>query len=116
MSSQSRDSLQQQQPGQAGCLGLVARLTWLAGGNFVLLVLMALIVHKKAFSSLDLVFWAVVAASLFVCFADIKWLHGARADSEPATMKDWASYARLLLIIAGGAWVVAHALLLVLHR
>jgi len=70
MPSQSRDTVPQpKQPGQAGCLGVIARLTWLAGGNFVLLVLMALIVQERAFSSLDIVFWAVVAASLFISFA-----------------------------------------------
>jgi hypothetical protein len=83
----------------------------------VLLILLAFIVQQKtAFSSLDIVFWAVVAALLFIRFADIRWLHGTGSESEPATMKDWAKYARLLFVLAGGAWVALHALLLLLRR
>jgi len=107
---------QPQQPGEAGCLGIIARLVWLAGGNFALLIIMALIVQKRTFSYLDIAFWAVVAALLFIRFADVKWLHGTGSDSGPATMKDWASYARLLLVIAGGVWAATHALLLLLRR
>ncbi len=118
MPSQSRDTVPQpQQPGQAGCLSIIARLIWIAGGNFVLLILMAFIVQKRAaFSSLDIVFWAVVAALLFIRFADIKWLHGTGSESEPATTRDWAKYARLLFPIAGGVWAATHALLLLLRR
>jgi hypothetical protein len=105
------------QTGQPGCLSIIARLIWVAGGNFVLLILMAFIVQQKtAFSSLDVIFWVVVAALLFIRFADIRWLHGTGSESEPATMKDWARYARLLLLIAGGVWAIAHALLLLLRR
>jgi hypothetical protein len=82
----------------------------------VLLLLMAFIFQKRAFSSLDVVFWAVVMALLFIRFADIKWLHGTGSESEPATMKDWWRYARLLFVVAGGVWAVAHALLLLLRR
>jgi len=118
MPSQARGSVsQQQQAGQPGCLSVIARLIWVAGGNFVLLILMAYIAQQKtAFSSLDIIFWAVVAALLFIRFADVKWLHGTGSESEPATMKDWWRYARLLFVIAGGAWVVAHVLLLLLRR
>jgi len=107
---------QPQQPGQAGCLSIIARLIWIAGGNFMLLILMAFIVQKRAFSSLDIVFWAVIAALLFIRYADIKWLHGTGSESEPATVKDWGRYARLLFIVAGGVWAVAHALLLLFRR
>ena len=118
MPSQSRDTVPQpKQTGQPGCLSIIARLVWIAGGNFVLLILMAFIVQQeRAFSSLDVIFWAVVAALLFVRFADIRWLHGTGSESEPATMKDWAKYARLLFIIAGGVWAATHALLLLLSR
>jgi predicted alpha/beta hydrolase len=85
-------------------------------GNFALLVLMVLIVQKGTFSLLDIVFWTVVATVLFIRYADIKWLKGIGPDLQPATMKDWARYARLLFLIAGGVWAIAHALLLLLRR
>lgn len=108
---------QPQQPVRAGCLSVIARLVWIAGGNLALLILLAFIVQEKAaFTSLDIWFWAVVAALLFIRFVDIKWLHGTGSDPEPASMKDWAHYARLLFIIAGGVWAAAHALLLLLRR
>ena len=105
------------QTGQPGCLSIIARLVWIAGGNFALLILMAFIVQqKRAFSSLDVIFWAVVALLLFIRFADIKWLHGTGSESEPATTKDWWRYARLLFVIAGGVWAIVHALLLLIRR
>ena len=118
MPSQVRDSVSQpQQAAQPGCLSLIARLIWVAGGNSVLLILMAYIVQQKtAFSSLDVIFWVVVAALLLIRFADVKWLHGTGSESEPATMKDWWRYARLLFIIAGGVWAATHALLLLFRR
>jgi hypothetical protein len=100
----------------AGCLSIIARLIWVAGGNFALLILLAFIVQQKTpFSSLDVIFWAVVAALLFIRFADVKWLHGTGSESEPATMKDWWRYARLLIAIAGGAWAAAHVVLLLVR-
>jgi hypothetical protein len=100
----------------AGCLSTLARIIWIMVGNFALLVLLVLIVQRRSFTYIDLIFWAVVAAVLFIRYADIKWLEGLGADAQPATMKDWTKYARLLIIVAGGAWVVAHALLLLLRR
>jgi hypothetical protein len=101
---------------QAGCLSTIARVIWIMVGNFALLILMVLIVQKGKFSFLDFVFWAVVAAVLFVRYADIKWLKGLGPDAQPATMKDWGRYARLLFVIAGGVWAIAHALLLLIRR
>ena len=100
----------------AGCLSTIARVIWVMVGNFALLIFMGLIVQKGTFSVLDIVFWAVVATVLFIRYADIKWLRGIGPDLQPATMKDWAKHARLLTIIAGGVWVLAHALLLLLRR
>ena len=101
---------------QPGCLGLLARLVWLLVGNVALLVVLVLVVERKSFSFLDAIFWAIVAVQLFIRYADLKWLKGLGADAQPATKKDWGRYAKLLLIIAGGAWVIAHALLLLLRH
>jgi len=107
---------QPQRPAQAGCLGIIARLIWIAAGNFVLLISLAFIVQKRTFSSLDIVYWAVVAALLFIRYADIRWLHGTGDDSGPATMRDWVKYARLLVIISGCGWAVVHFLMWLSRR
>ncbi len=104
------------QSGQAGCLSTLARLIWIMVGNFALVVLLGLIVLRKSFSYLDAIFWAVVGFLMFIRYADIKWLKGQGADAQPATMKDWGKYSRLLVIVAGVAWALAHALLLLIRR
>ena len=101
---------------QPGCLSLVARIIWLMVGNVVLLGLAVKIVLSRGFSLYDIVFWAVVGAIVFIRYADIKWLKGLGADAQPATMRDWVKHARLLLIMAGGVWVIVHALLPLFHR
>jgi len=85
-------------------------------GNVVLVGLVVKIMLSRGFSFFDIIFWAVVAALLFVRYADIKWLKGLGSDAQPATPKDWGRYARLLTIIAGGAWVIAHTMLVVLYH
>jgi hypothetical protein len=99
----------------AGCLSTIARIIWIMVGNFALLVLVAMIAMKRGFSFLDGVFWAVTAALLFIRYADIKWLKGQGSDGQPTTMKDWGSYARLLIAIAGGAWAAVHVVLLLVR-
>jgi len=85
-------------------------------GNFALVVFLGLILQRGTFSYFDAIFWATVCALLFIRYADLKWLRGLGADAQPATMKDWGKYARLLILIAGGAWVVVHALLMLFRR
>jgi len=104
------------QPEQSGCLSVIVRIIWIMAGNFALVVVLGLIAQHRAFTFLDVVFWAIVGALLFIRYADLKWLKGLGPDAQPATIKDWAKYARLLVIIAGGAWVVVHALLLLFRR
>jgi hypothetical protein len=99
-----------------GCLSTLARIIWIMVGNFALLVLLVLIVQRKSLSYIDLIFWAVVAAVIFIRYADIKWLKGQGPDAQPATMKDWAKYARLLLTVTAVVWVITHALLLLFRR
>ncbi len=101
---------------QPGCLGITARLIWILAGNVVLLGLVVKIMLSRGFSFYDIIYWAVVAALVFIRYADITWLKGLGPDGQPATPKDWAKYTRLLLIIAGGAWVAVHALLLLFRR
>jgi len=101
---------------QAGCLSTIARIIWIMAGNFALIIMLGLIVLRKSFSFLDAVYWAVVAALLFIRYADIKWLKGQGPDAQPATMKDWGRYARLLLVLAGGVWAVVHIALLIFVR
>jgi|GEM_PF-625860 len=101
---------------QSGCLSTIARVIWIMVGNFALLILMVLVAQKRAFSILDIVFWLVVAVLLFIRYADIKWLKGLGPDAQPATMKDWGRYARLLSVLAGGGWAVVHIAILLFVR
>ena len=101
---------------QAGCLSTIARIIWILVGNFALLVLVAMVAMRKGLSALDGVYWAVVAALLFIRYTDIKWLEGQGPDALPATMKDRGRYARLLLILGGGAWAAVHIVVLLLFR
>jgi len=101
---------------QAGCLSTIARIVWIMVGNFALIIMLGLTVLRKSFSHLDVIYWAIVAALLFIRYADIKWLKGQGPDAQPATMKDWGRYARLLLMVSGGAWAVVHIALLLLVR
>ncbi len=101
---------------QSGCLSITARIIWLMVGNLTLVMLTVIIIQKRAFSFIDVVFWVVVAALLLIRYADIKWLKGLGPDAQPATMKDWGRYARLLLILAGGVWAVVHVAILLFVR
>ncbi len=109
-------SPQPPEPEQAGCLSTIARIIWIMAGNFALIVILGLIAMRKSFSHLDAIYWLIVAALLFIRYADIRWLKGQGSDAQRATMRDWVRYARLLLILAGGAWVAARIVLLLLVR
>ena len=101
---------------QAGCLSTITRIIWIMAGNFALIIMLGLVVLRKSFSHLDAIYWVVVAALLFIRYADIRWLKGQGPDAQPATMKDWGRYARLLLVLAGGAWAVVRIVLVLLVR
>ncbi|MBI5440817.1 MAG: hypothetical protein HY900_06360 [Deltaproteobacteria bacterium] len=91
----------------SGCL---ARLFWMAAGNVLLFFLAAGIFSKSpgALSGLDLGYWLVVAASLAVRYADIRYLGGRTANGVSATLRDWGRYAAILVGVALVVWGAAH--------
>ncbi|RJO68942.1 MAG: hypothetical protein C4523_06625 [Myxococcales bacterium] len=97
-------------------LKVVARLYWIAFGNFPLFFLPILIVQNKAYgpSLYDLFFWLAWLALVLVRYADIVRLNGKTADYEPATLSHWKRYAFKLTALSIAAGVSAHVLAFVL--
>ncbi len=96
--------------GPAGCL---LRLVWMLLGNFVLAIVLIAIAQDLGdgwFSSLDVLFWLVVAATIAARYADIAFFQGRTADNQPANLGHWRRYTVTLLAIAAAAWVGAHLL------
>jgi hypothetical protein len=93
-----------------GCLAGFVRILWFAVGNGALLLLAVLITERKAFSGLDIAFWAIVVALIFLRYIDITRLNGLTSDGEPASLQHWRRYVLLLLMIAGGVWALAHGI------
>lgn len=91
-----------------GCLSGIVRFIWLMAGNAALFLLTALIVQRKALSSLDIAFWVIVCAVILIRFIDITRMHGLTADGDPASLQHWRRYVLRLLLIGGGVWVLAH--------
>lgn len=91
-----------------GCLTGVVRVIWLMVGNAALLLLTILIIEEKALSGLDIAFWAIVLGLILLRYIDITRMNGLTADGEPASLQHWRRYVFLLLLIAGGVWVLAH--------
>jgi hypothetical protein len=96
---------------QRGTLALLARIFWMALGNFALLICAANIFMGESSSTRvsDIIFWSVVPAMIIVRFLDIKFLDGQTTTGEPATLSHWRKYAVLLIIISAIIWSVAHA-------
>jgi len=106
--SQSKQVIGDAEP--IGCGGLVARMIWLLAGNAALLMLAVLIFHRRGFSALDVVFWAIVAALVLIRYLDITRLKGLTSNSEPATLKHWRMYVIRLLGASAILWGLAHGI------
>lgn len=96
------------EPGQMGCLALVARLTWLVFGNLTLLALGLYVSQKPGFSLADGLYWAMAALLVAVRYLDVTRLGGRTSDGEPATLAHWSGYAVKLTVIALAGWALAH--------
>ncbi len=91
-----------------GCLGLIVRILWLIAGTMAMLMLAAFIFQRKAFSYIDVVFWAIVAGLILVRYLDITRLNGLTSNCEPATLKHWRAYVIKLLAASVALWALAH--------
>ena len=84
---------------QRGILAILARIFWMALGNFALMICAANVFMGESNSTRtsDIIFWCVVLAMIIVRFLDIKFLDGQTASGEPATLSHWRKYAILLI-------------------
>lgn len=106
MSDQTKQELPTTE--QAGCLGGVIRLVWLAAGNAALVFIAIAMAQRRAVWALDLTFWAIVAGLIVLRYIDITRFGGLTTDGEPASLQHWRRYLVLLLLVAGVLWALAH--------
>jgi hypothetical protein len=116
-----RDQIQSKQAASTeaaptGCLGLILRLFWMMLGNLALVLLAVFIFHRHAFSTLDIVFWAVVFVLFLVRYIDVTRLHGLTSNGKRATLKDWRAYVLKMLAVFVVLWGLAHGLSYLVRR
>jgi hypothetical protein len=89
----------------SGCL---IRLYWIFGGNLILFFL-AIFIGDKHFpfpSLFDLAYWIIAATLVAVRYIDIRYMQGETAEGKPASMKDFRSYAIILIIVSFLMWAL----------
>jgi hypothetical protein len=96
------------QPEQSSFFALIVRLTWMAFGNLLLIIIAFCIAQQRAGIVLDLLFWAWVAGLILIRYIDITVFHGQTVDNEPATLQHWRKYSLLLIVISALGWIGAH--------
>jgi hypothetical protein len=95
---------------QQGILGVLARLSWFAIGNVVLLFLAISIVRSPERLAYDIAFGGVVLGLMLTRYVDISFLNGQTVENKPATKRDWGHYVARLFVIGGVMWGLAHLL------
>ncbi len=96
-------------PAQASFLALMIRLTWMLFGNAALALLAVHLAKTGSFSTIDLLFWAVVAMMVGVRYIDVTRFGGLTTEGEPASLRHWQRYTGYLLAAAAGLYALAHA-------
>ncbi len=93
-------------------LGCLARLYWLLLGNVALGVSAIGVFQSRGawLSARDILYWALVLSLLCVRYADVRYLGGATATGQPASVRDWRRYAVLVLAASAGLWALMHGL------
>jgi hypothetical protein len=96
---------------QRGALAILARIFWMALGNFALMICAANILMSESSSTRisDVIFWSAAIAMIIVRFLDIKFFNGQTATGEPATLAHWRKYSILLAVVSTVIWAAAHA-------
>jgi len=90
----------------SGCL---VHLFWTLIGNFVLVLCLVLMI-RKGFSSIDIVYWVTVGFMLITRYLDIKKFQGINMDGKQSTVQDWKRYSILLIALSSLGWIGAHLL------
>jgi hypothetical protein len=92
-------------------LGLFVRLFWVLYGNIILVFLASRIPQKQTFLSIyDLLYWVIVVLLAISRYCDIKYFKGITVMGSPATLVHWRRYAKHLLLVSAGLWVLANGL------
>ena len=104
------EPVRQDNPAQEHASGCFVRLAWMLIGNLILAVCALSIIKSSGtfFSLADLVFWATVAAAIWLRYLDVSRLGGQTVYGQPATMAHWHRYAVLLPAAALVVWIIAH--------
>ncbi|HOX27003.1 MAG TPA: hypothetical protein PLL30_14890 [Candidatus Krumholzibacteria bacterium] len=92
---------------KTGCLPAFLRFFWMALGNIGLFVGALLIARGTAPTAVTAAYAWLVVALVVVRYLDIARFDGRTTENEPATMAHWRRYTVLLVVIAGGLWVLA---------
>jgi hypothetical protein len=97
----------QKQGAASGCL---ARIYWIAVGNFALAILAMAIAEQNCWPPTwrDAAFWAVVASVAVVRIVDIRRLGGRTGEDAPASEADLRRYLVVLFVAAAAVWSLAH--------
>ncbi len=92
-------------------LGGLARLIWMTVGNIALVVLALGIAMGPpwSFTWRDWAFLAAAGGMLLVRYVDITRLGGRTAEGDPATTRDFRSWAAGVLVACAVAWGLAHS-------
>ena len=89
----------------------LARIFWMLIGNVILFFFAMSIYHRHTILQfVDLAYWITVLLLILIRYCDIKYLGGLTAQGQPASIAHWRKYIVFLLLIAAGAWLVAHGL------
>ena len=93
-------------------IGCFFRLIWQLFGNLALpFCAIEITQHNDGlFSTVDTLYWGIVAAILAARFVDILFFKGTTGSNEPATLRHLAIHAGVLLPVALGVWLLAHFL------
>jgi hypothetical protein len=105
--SNTEQSSEQEQSTVCGCL---ARVYWIAAGNFAVAILALAIAEQNWWPPTwrDAAYWAVVASVAVVRIVDIRRLGGRTGDDAPASEADLRRYLVVLFVAAAGVWTLAH--------
>ncbi|NUM37309.1 MAG: hypothetical protein HUU50_22425 [Candidatus Brocadiae bacterium] len=94
---------------EAELSGCFVHLFWSLVGNFILILCLVLI-FKKGFGAIDIVYWVTVGFMLIARYVDFKKFQGVTLEGKESTIQDWKKYRILLLGVSLLLWAGIHLL------
>lgn len=90
--------------------GCLVRLIWSFGCGILLLLLVPIVVNdSERLSPLSVGFWILACLIIGARYLEMARYRGAMNADEPGTWRDVHRFAAGLVVIAGAAWSIAHA-------